>query len=534
MAEDPLVRVADRPEAPRPGLVTRAKTRLFSDGSLTKKASLNSVAQALDYAARAITGLVVNPILLHHLGDTGFGNWQVLQRLIGHTNPAGGRPAEALKWFVANRQSSTDLEDKRRAVGSAVAVWLIFLPILLPIGLAISWFAPGWMHVPPAGAWIIRIAGMVLIADIIVAGITNIPWAVMAGQNVAYKRMGLTASLEFVEGILLVVAAVMGFGLVGIAVATVAGTTVIGATYFWLTRIYVPWFGYAKPDMPAVRRFLSLSWWFLVWNFVMKVTMGGDIIVLGIAGTASEVTVYSLTRFVPITIMAGVTSLVFGMAPGLGGLIGAGETSRASRVRNETMAAAWMMATVAGAGVLLWERSFLRLWVGERYYPGLGPTLLIVLMVVQLTVIRVDSNIIDLTLNLRRKVLLGVVSIGLSVALAWLFVAEYHLGIAGVVTGFVLGRIPQSLAYPSMIGRILHIPLWSQLKGLLRGALTTGALFGLTAVGGEILTVRTWIGLIVVSVVSGAVLIAGAFFGGLSAQQRRWLWSRARRVARLR
>jgi O-antigen/teichoic acid export membrane protein len=529
MGDDRGLRVVDRPS-----LVARAKARVFSDGSLTKKASLNSIAQALDYAARAIAGLVVNPILLRYLGDVGFGNWQVLQRLIGHTNPAGGRPSEALKWFVANRQSSTDLDDKRQAVGSAVAVWLIFLPILLPIGVTIAWFSPIWLHVPPADYSIIRLAAVVLIADIVVAGLTNIPWAVMAGHNVGYKRMGLTASLEFVGGGLIAVAAILGTGLVGIAVATVAGTALIGVVYFWLARVYVPWFGFAKPDLRAVRRFMGLSWWFLVWNFVMKVTMGGDIIVLGIAGSASEVTIYSLTRFIPITIMAAVTSLIFGMAPGLGGLIGAGATPRAARVRNETMAAAWLMASVAGGGVLLWERSFLRLWVGERYYPGLQPTLLIVLMVVQLTLIRVDSNIIDLTLNLRRKVLLGLVSAGLSVAFAWVLVSHFDMGISGVAIGFMAGRIVQSLAYPVMVGRILAIPTPSQLKGFVRGALATGALFGIAAVVGEAVAVHSWVGLVLVSAVSAALLTIAGFFGGLSATQRRWLWSRARRVVRLR
>ena len=529
MPEDPGIGVVDRPS-----LVARAKTRVFSDGSLTKKASLNSIAQALDYGARAIAGLVINPVLLRYLGDVGFGNWQVLQRLIGHTNPAGGRPAEALKWFLANRQSSTDLQDKRRAVGSALAVWVIFLPILVPIGLVISWFSPIWLHAPSANYAMIRFAAVILIADIIIAGLTNIPWAVMAGENVGYKRMGLTASLEFVGGGFIIVAAVIGGGLVGISVATVAGTALIGAVYYRLTRTYVPWFGYAKPDRTAVRRFLGLSWWFLLWNFVMKITMGGDIIVLGVAGSATEVTVYSLTRFIPITIMAGVTSVIFGMAPGLGGLIGAGELPRAARVRNETMAASWLMATVAGAGVLLLVRSFLEIWVGQRYYPGLGATLLIVLMVVQLTLIRVDSNIIDLTLNLRWKVLLGLVSAVLSVALAWVLVSRFDMGIAGVTIGFMTGRIVQSVAYPVMVGRILPIATLSQAKGFVRGALATGVLFAATAVAGRAVHVHTWLGLILAAGVSAVALTAAGFFAGLSATQRRWLWSRARRVARLR
>jgi O-antigen/teichoic acid export membrane protein len=518
----------------RPGWHVRARRRLFSDGSLTKKASLNAVAQALDYAARALAGLIVNPILLRYLGDSSFGTWQVLQRLIGHAAPAGGRPAEALKWFIANRQASDDTQHKRQAVGSALAVWLVFLPVLVPLGLVVAWFAPIWLHADPASYWTIRVAAIALIADLIIAGITNIPWAVMAGQNVGYKRMGLTASLEFVASGFLIVAVVVHGGLIGIAIAAAAGTAVIGTVYYRLARIYVPWFGYARPDRSAVRRFLGLSWWFLLWNFVMKVTMGGDIIVLGIAGSASEVTVYTLTRFIPITVMAGVTSMIFGMAPGLGGLIGAGEVPRAARVRNETMAASWLMATIACAGVLMWLPTFLGLWVGHRYYPGITATVLIAVMIVQLTLIRVDSNIIDLTLNLRRKTLLGLLSAGLSVAIAWVLVSTFELGISGVVTGFIVGRIVQTLAYPAMVGRILAIPRSEQFRGAARAAAATAVLFAVTAAVGRLLLVHSWIGLILGAGVTAVILALCAFFLGLSRRQRIWLWERGRRIARLR
>lgn len=515
-------------------LVTRVRSRVFSDGSLTKKASLNSVATALNQAARAIVGFVVNPVLLRYLGDTTFGTWQVVQRLIGHTNPAGGRPSEALKWFIANRQASDDLQLKRQAVASAIVVWLIFIPILLPIGAVVGWFAPIWLHVPPADYGVVRLTAAVLIASIVIMGLTNIPWASLAGENLGYKRMGITAAIEFVGGGLMVVAAVSGTGLVGLAVATVAVTLMSGALYLWLAHAYIPWFGIARPDASAVRRFMGLSWWFLLWNFVTRMTMGGDIVVLGIAGSAAEVTDYSLTRFIPLTITAAVASVIFGMAPGLGGLIGAGQMVRAARVRSETMAVAWLMATVAGAGVLLWEESFLRLWVGERYFPGVVPTLLIVLMVLQLTLIRVDSNIIDLTLNIRRKVLLGLLSAALSVGFAWFLVARLDLGIPGVAIGFIAGRAVQSVTYPLMIGRILTIPTSAQVSASLRAGLVTAGLFGAAAALGRVLAVETWAGLVLASALSGLILVALAVLGGLSETQRRWLWSRALRVIRLR
>src|SRR5919197_471004 len=518
----------------RTGLIARVKRRVFSDGTLTKKASLNSVALMLDFLARAIAGLVMNPILVHYLGDTGFGDWQILQRLVAHTNPAGGRPSEALKWFVANRQSSTDIEEKRRAVGSAAAVWVMFVPVLLSIGVVVSWFAPVWLHVPTDIYFVIRLAGMVLIFDILVQGISNIPWAVFAGQNLGYKRMGLTASFEFVAAGLMIAAAVLGTALLGLAVATVVTDIFVGLLYLWLVRTYVSWWGISKPEWPAVRRFIGLSWWFLLWKLVMTVSTGADIIVLGIAGSASAVTTYTLNRFVPVTIMAAVTSLIYGMTPGLGGLIGAGEVVRGARVRNETMSIAWLMATVAGAGVVAWDRTFINIWVSGRYYPGLLSTVLIALMVLQFSLIRVDSNIIDLTLNLRTKVLLGLLSAGLSVAFAWVLVSHFELGIPGVVIGFMAGRSVQSFTYPVMVGRILDIPIRTQLLGLVRAGVVSGVIFVVATILGRLDHADTILALLFGGGVTGVTFLAIALLGGLSTQQPRWLWRRARRVALMR
>jgi O-antigen/teichoic acid export membrane protein len=516
------------------GFLRTVKRRFLWDGSLTKKASLNTVATVLDYGARAIVGFVVNPILLTHLGEVGFGDWQVVQRLIGHANPAGGRPSEALKWYVANRKSSADYADKRRAVGSAIGVWLLFTPILALVGGALGWFAPVWLHAPAASYAAIRLCCAVLVADLVVEGLANVPWAVLQGENLGYKRMGLTASFEMVGGALAVLAVVLGGGLVGLALAGVATTVLSGALFIWIVRNYVPWFGIAKPSLRFIGRFMRLSWWFLLWNLVTKITMGADVIVLGFAASSKVVTVYSLTRFVPLTITAGVGAVILSVMPGLGGLVGAGELRRSALVRTETMAASWLIATVAGAGVLLWERSFLGMWVGEKYYPGLGPTFLIVLMVLQLALIRVDSNIIDLTLNLRLKVLLGLLAAGLSVVFAWVLISRFQMGIAGLAVGFIAGRAIQSVTYPVMVGHILRIPTRDQLKGLIRPSLVTGLVFAVCALGSTKIRMTSWIKFIPVAALSGAILLAITFFAGLGARQRERLWARARQVAHLR
>jgi O-antigen/teichoic acid export membrane protein len=517
----------------RRSLLARVTSRVLSDGSLTKKASLNAVASTTEQVARVVAGLVVTPFLVTRLGDVVFGIWQVLQRLIGHASPAGGRPGEALKWTVAHAQASTDYEWKRRQVGNAVAVWFLFLPLLTLIGGFVAWFSPSWLNVSTSSYTTVRVAAAILVVDAILFGLFYLPQSVLQGENLGYKRLGLSILLVLLAKAFLVTAVFLGAGLVGMALATAAGTVLWGAMYLYIGRSRVAWFGIARPSLPEIRGFVGLSWWFLLWNLVMTIMLGADVVVLGVAGSPELVTTYTLARYLPQAIALGVATLIFAIMPGLGGLIGAGDLGRAVRIRNETMSLVWLMTVVAGATVLLWEKSFLRLWVGERYYPGAATVLMIMLMVLQFAIIRTDSNIIDLTLKLRGKVLLGSVSAALSVGLSWLFIGFLGMGITGLVIGFMIGRAILSVAYPSMIGRMLGIPPQRQVVGMVRPVLATSALFVLSSALGATFHAGSWIALVLSVGVSAGVIAILAFFAGLSAAPRRHVWKRLRRVARL-
>ncbi len=521
------------PNGERRGVLTRVTARVLSDGSLTKKASLNAVASTAEQVARVIAGFIITPFLVTRLGDEVFGVWQVLQRLIGHASPAGGRPGEALKWTVAHAQASTDHEWKRRQVGNAVVVWLMFLPLLALIGGLVAWFAPVWVHVPPASYPTVRLAATILVVDAMLFGLFYLPQSVLQGENLGYKRLGLSILMVFIAKSLLALVVFVGFGLVGMAVATLAGTVLWGVLYVYVARTRVPWFGIAKPSWGEVRGFLVLNWWFLLWNLVMTVMLTADVVVLGIAGNPRLVTTYTLAKYLPQAITLAVASLIFAIMPGLGGLIGRGDLDRAGKIRTETMSLVWLMTVIAGTIVLLWERSFLHLWVGDGYYPGPLTLLMIMLMVLQFAIIRVDSNIIDLTLKLRGKTLLGTVSAALSITFSWYFVAVLQMGILGLAIGFMIGRAIISVAYPAMIGRMLGVPPQRQVRAVVRPALATGALFVWSSILGASLHAASWIALLSAIVVSGGAITVLAFFTGLSAEHRRLVWRRGLRVARL-
>ena len=510
----------------------KAISKLFSDENLTKKATLNTLASTLDYGASIIVSFFINPLLVSGLGDFGYGVWQVLGRMIGFITPATGRPTQALKWTIANQQSSTDYEEKRRHVGSTVAIWALFLPVLALLGGILVWFAPLWLDAPEAQYQPVRLATAILAMDLILATIVEVPRAVLRGENLGYKRMGLSAFLILGGGGLTALALYFKTGLIGVASATLASTLLTGALFLQVVRYYVPWFGLAKPSSASIRRFLSLSGWFLAWNLVLRAMDAGDVVLLGIFDSAELVTTYSLTKYAPGTLINIMALIVTGVTPGLGGIVGSKDLSKVDRVRNEVMVLTWLLITVIGSTILIWNRSFIQLWVGPEYYAGLLPTLLIIIMVAQFLMIRNDANIIDLTLELRHKVFIGLLSILVSLLGAGIAVGIFKLGIIGLCISFIIGRIILSIGYPWLVGRFIGISVYTQVKGALRPMVTTVILFAITSNLADVFTANNWLSFIFTVGITVLVLSPLAFFTGLSHQQRTQLWKRVRRVLR--
>lgn len=498
----------------------------FSDGTLTKKASLNAVAATLDYGARAVIGFLIQPLMVTFLGAFGYGAWQVLDRTIGYLSPATGRPTQALKVIIANRQHSTDYEEKRRYIGSAVAVWALSMPILLLLGGVLAWFIPGWLKTPAEYVTSVRIAATILLLELALISLTGLPKSVLEGENLGYKRMGLSTLLVVLGGALTVAALYFNTGVIGLATATLIVTITTGVIFLWVARKQLPWFGMAKPDFSLIWQFFGLSWWFQLWNLVMRAMRTGDVILLGFVGSAQLVTVFSFTRYAPETFIDFIIMIVFGITPGLGGMLGAGNRAGAAKVRNEIMAMTWLLATVIGTTVLFLNKPFVGLWAGEEYYAGALVNFLIMIMVLQFAVIRNDANLIDLTLDMRNKVLIGLGSTIVSMVLGVLLIGYFTDGIVGLCIGVIVGRLILSVEYPRLVGKSLQIPLAEQLRSAIRPAAATLLLFGGALILAPSLQIASWLGLIFWGGVITLPTLILAFFVGMSSNMRAQLWRR--------
>jgi O-antigen/teichoic acid export membrane protein len=511
--------------APRPSEVGSARPR--AAGRRTRAASLNGAALLLDYAAKLGAGLVVTPFLVAGLGSSLFGVWQVLSRVVGYLNAADGRPGQALQWLVAQQQSSPEALPKQKAIGSALLVWLQFLPLVAAAGAVVMWLAPSVLDVPAELVPAVRAAAGILLLNAVLGGVLQLPEAVLRGMNLGYRRMGIAAAFNLVAAALSVGAVGLGLGLPGLAGAQVAAALATALLFWHITRRSVPWFRAAAPSRQELREFRGLSFSYFGGSLLGRALHATDVVVLGAACSAGLVTEYTLNGYAALTVAGGIALLLGALSPGLAGIVGEGDLARARRVRGDLMLGVWLLATVAGATILAANRSFVTLWVGGAHYAGLWANVLIVLVMVQWIFIRTDGYVIDLTLKLREKLRAAAVAAVASALLAFLLAKSW--GIPGLCVGLLLGRGLLSAAYPAIARNLLG---GDATRLGWRPALLTVVLFAAAGAIGDRMSTPSWLAWAGYTAALTLGASAAALFLGLSPGERETLLGRVRAALR--
>src|SRR5438094_2867626 len=260
---------------------------------------------------------------------------------------------------------------QRRALGGALVVWLICLPLAVAAAAVVAWYAPAITGASPGLRTTIRIAAALVLAGGVLGGLLSIPDAALHGMNLGYKRMELQAGLNLVGGALTAAAVYGGLGLAGVAGAQVALAAVSALCFWWLARTYVAWFGVSRPARAETRSLARLAAWLAGGDLIAKLLLGSDVLILGTLLSPAAVTTYVLTAYAPRAAVAVHGSAVGAAMPGLAGLIGAGQYGRAALARGDLMVLTWLFATAVGTTILLWNRSFVALCaaglaLGER------------------------------------------------------------------------------------------------------------------------------------------------------------------------
>jgi O-antigen/teichoic acid export membrane protein len=488
-------------------------------GSLTRRAVLTAIASLLDYGAQIATTLLVTPIVVGRLGSSLFGVWEMLRQAVGYMSAADGRPMDALRLVIASEQASADTGRVRRHVGAALGVWLVFLPLVAIAGTILVWLAPTITQVGPELRGSVRLACGLLVLGFIAGALAGIPEAVLRGMNLGYKRMGWQAALSATGGLLAAGAVYTGLGVWGLGAAQLALAGFTGLCFVLLAKRYVPAFAVARPSRAEVASLLRMSAWLTGGLVLTNLLLASDVLILGMVVSPAVVATYVLTGSSARMSVTLFNFTVGATTAGLGGLMGQHEYERATQIRRELVTLTWLFVTIAGATILMWNRSFVSLWVGEQHYAGTWANLLIVCVMAQTAFIRGDAFIIDAALRPRPRVIVTAIAAVLTVA-ATLALTPV-LGIAGLCLGIVVGRLPQTIAYPRLVASCLQRQRTVWVAGAARQLIVMAVLFAGAAWLGERVVVGGWLEWLGATTLTVGMAFGVALMVGLPATARR-------------
>jgi O-antigen/teichoic acid export membrane protein len=256
--------------------------------------------------------------------------------------------------------------------------------------------------------------------------------------------------------------------------------------------------------------------------------MSIDVVLLGALASTSVVTVYVLSAHATQIWLSAISLGLGAVTPGLGSLIGSRDFARAAEMRAELLRMVWLLAVTAGSVILLWNPSFVRLWIGQGHFAGTSVNLLLVLLMTQLCIARADSYIIDVTLQMRDKVYVGFVAAAVSALAAAALIPSYK--ILGLCAGLLLGRLVLSISYPILISRQFGRNGMLRPSSGIRPAMATCILFGGCAILGSNLQANSWLLFLIGAPLSAWAIVVLAMRAGLDSHQRSVLLQRLRKL----
>jgi len=473
------------------------------------------IANYTNFLVMVLLNLCLTPVLLAGLGASQFGLWKACSRFLDFSSLADGRATQALKWVIAHRSSEVDDDGNRRQIGAALAVWLIWLPILFAMLAGTILALPHLIDgINISEIQVAQLTGILLASHLVFGGVFGIPDAVLIGSGQGYRSININTVVLILSSCGMALAASFGFGPIALAAITASGTSVNAAATWWIARRRVPWWGVARPRRTEIGALSRFSGWTLLWALAQQLMLSTELLLFAYLLGLTEVARYSITAFVSQSASMVVMLTTSAIIPGLGALIGAKQGDAAVEQVRKTREIALAVAMTAACGVLLFNHAFIGLWAGASNFLGSTLNALIACAFFQFALFRCDAQILDATLKVRGRAIQGTTISILALAGA---VAAFRLTgrVEACYVALIGSRMLLNFGYAREVSREVPGSRYPLGKGLM--AL---AMMAMCYMVGRYLTLPDWPQFVFAAMVGGSVLGAIAYFGLLSPETR--------------
>jgi O-antigen/teichoic acid export membrane protein len=502
----------------------KTEDKVVSKENHKQRAFLNSITSVIDQISKQITGFLVSPFIVNGLGNKFYGIYQILIDLTSYAQMADIRITQVLKWTVAQKRDIASERELQEEVTTAFLITLIILPFIIVFGAGISWFAPTIANVSEEYFTLIRLVTSLMIFSLIIYKVMDVFESLLRGMNLGFKGMGIRSLFIIFSGVLKVIAIKLNYGLIGLAGVQILTAFLLLFIFYFLVKRNIPWFKITRTNTAKLIEYTKLSGWFMLSTILNLALLNSDKIILGYLVGPEIVTLYVLTFFTSSAMRGIVDSFISGVVPGIGSFFGKKEFEKIVTAQKIISSIIWITGFSIGVSIMLFNESFLNLWVGTSRYAGNLENLLIIFIAIQHSFFSSSSAFINVTLDLRFKVLLIALASITTIGLSFLLVPTYQ--ILGTVISILFGRSILVVGYILILNSKMNIK--TELKDLinLRPSITTLVVLVVAMNISPMLKIESWIELISYGLLTSIGLFFVFWFIGIEKENKVLLYNK--------
>ncbi len=317
-----------------------------------------------------IIGFVVPRMIDDHLGKTSLGIWDMSWSFVNYLSLSGLGVGSSVNRYVAKYYSGEDYLNLNKAVSSVVAIQAMIAVAVVIGTAALVYFLPDYLEGwdPTELSQAVNVVGL-LGLSLAVQMLFDTFRGITTGVHRWDLHNGLNAASSITSAVLMIIAMLLGYGIVSLAVVYL-GVNIVAE----LVRVYI---GYSVcPNLQLKVGYVSLSHTKKMFSYGMKsVVIGAPQLVvvqtinIALAGTVGAAGLAVFMR--PIALIRHIETFMnkfaFVLTPTVGSLIGIGKGDEIKDVliQSTRYSVAMTLPMILVLGIL--GDHILTIWMGHDY-----------------------------------------------------------------------------------------------------------------------------------------------------------------------
>jgi len=402
---------------------------------------------------RALLVFLVNPFIIHSLGNDRYGVWVLAVSVINYMTIMDLGLKQAILRFISKFLRSDDFGKINSYLNTAFGIYFLVGQAVILFTLLISIFVPNWFNIPSGLIDETRWA-LVIVGATAAINFTLLAWGDSLG---AFHRFDVSNGLMIGEEILRTAAIIIilksGYGLIPFALAYLVFNLLRNLSGIGLLKKIFPKItfnpGLISGDSARtllhygmIGFFISIAW-LLIANT--------DHVLIGLFLDTTAVTKYAIAAGLVIYLRILVQAVTFPLRPVISHYETGGDIKRIAYIYTRTTQYLYLITFAAAGGVFFFAEPFMALWMGPGYELS-AEILQILIIPAALFLPQSAANSVMYGMEKHKYLLYVILSEGiLNLGLSLILVRFY--GVFGIAYGTV---IPQIIIYLAVVPPLVN------------------------------------------------------------------------------